>query len=422
MRTIIRCLIFFTVALCALCLCAAPVLAQEAVDITPQCDIQVPEDWCSNPHDMLTADLNLYAVFDGPYYSYPYVDIKTPDDTPAYGLYIVWANAPGAWSVTVPNPDWQNNPEANISQPFAPPTHLRVLSAGGQGFLHEYVPLDGLTEFRIQHDILTDATFGIAQLHVLSQGELPAWVQTWQEAPDAADLMVMVAHPDDELIFLGGTIPYYAGVQQKKTVVVYATYGRRVRRSELLNALWVCGVRTYPVWGDFPDVYAFSYDYVLGSWGEDRLRGFITEQIRKFRPKVVVTLDVEGESGHGAHKSVSRQTLAAVQDYIWDENSYPNSAARYGVCDVPKLYMHNNDTEKLIMDAYGQPQQALGGLSPVQVAALAFWEHISQQSPEWNILSRDKYDNFAYGLVYTLVGYDEAKNDLFEHIDQWDEL
>ena len=51
----------------------------------------------------------------------------------------------------------------------------------------------------------------IAELRVLGEGDTPGWVQQWQAPLEKADLLALAAHPDDEILFLGGTIPYYAG-------------------------------------------------------------------------------------------------------------------------------------------------------------------------------------------------------------------
>ena len=67
----------------------------------------------------------------------------------------------------------------------------------------------------------------ISELNVFGQGTLPASVQVWEGPVKRADLMVVSAHEDDELLWFGGTIPTYAVDQGKRTVVVYmANCGR----------------------------------------------------------------------------------------------------------------------------------------------------------------------------------------------------
>ena len=67
---------------------------------------------------------------------------------------------------------------------------------------------------------------------VFSDGELPDWVQQWEPTPKKADLLLLVAHPDDELIFFGGTIPTYAVEKNMNVVVAYMSYSNTTRRSE----------------------------------------------------------------------------------------------------------------------------------------------------------------------------------------------
>ena len=56
-------------------------------------------------------------------------------------------------------------------------------------------------------------------------------------------------HPDDEVLYMGGVIPYY--VAQGKTVqVVYMTTVTEVTaKIELHDCLWAMGVRNYPILG-----------------------------------------------------------------------------------------------------------------------------------------------------------------------------
>lgn len=83
----------------------------------------------------------------------------------------------------------------------------------------------------------------------------------WEPLPDNAAVMVMSAHPDDESIFFGGTIPYYARVRQLPTILVSINdgdwsgqgYEENRRKDELRNAAWVYGLRSEPIVNDdFP--------------------------------------------------------------------------------------------------------------------------------------------------------------------------
>lgn len=98
----------------------------------------------------------------------------------------------------------------------------------------------------------------IAELRVLGEGDAPGWVQQWQAPLEKADLLALAAHPDDEILFLGGTIPYYAGEMGKAVQVAYLVPTMPYRRLELLDGLWLCGVRHYPIIGHFPDQFQLT--------------------------------------------------------------------------------------------------------------------------------------------------------------------
>lgn len=58
------------------------------------------------------------------------------------------------------------------------------------------------------------------------------------------------------------------------------------------------------------------------------------------------------------------------------------------------------------------------GRTGQEVAAEAFKKHISQQKTHDHIYMGGSYDSQRYGLYYSTVGLDVAKNDLFEHVSE----
>ncbi|MBQ8080714.1 MAG: PIG-L family deacetylase [Clostridia bacterium] len=62
-------------------------------------------------------------------------------------------------------------------------------------------------------------------------------------------MLLLSAHPDDELLWFGGTLPTYAGERGKQVQLVYLAHGDARRKNELLDGLWTCGVHAYPVIG-----------------------------------------------------------------------------------------------------------------------------------------------------------------------------
>lgn len=391
-----------------------------ALDMTAQCTITASYNTERIP-DMLNDDLMTFweAPMDTAAGMRPYVQVETPADAPAFGLYIVWAYHPTEWQLMIENPDWAQYEYLGDDDPESQPRWVRSARYGTQGFVHEYVPLDGLTHFRLQPLRLADHPFAIVSLHVLGEGELPDWVQTWQPIQAPVDLMVIAAHPDDEMLFFGGTLPYYAGERKLNTAVVYMTFSSRYRVSELLNGLWIAGVRGYPVLGDLLDVYSSSAAQAGAICGEEEASAFIVEQLRRYKPKVVVTHDLDGEYGHGMHRLTAAKTLEAVADLSWDEKCFPESAAAYGVCDVDKLYLHLYPEGAVTMD-WRAPLDAFSGKSGFEMAELAFAQHLTQQDFQVEPEESDR-SCFRFGLAATMVGPDELGKDFFENITLWSE-
>ena len=261
-------------------------------------------------------------------------------------------------------------------------------------------------------------TASISRLRVIEEGELPRWVQQWQTLDDKADLMLIATHPDDDLLWFGGMLPTYAGVQGKKVIVLYIAGGTMLyRRNELLDGLWTCGVRWYPEIGNFPVTSASSYDNVVQLWGEGAAEKRIVGMIRKYRPDVVLTQDINGEYGHFHHIVAVEAAIRAVTELAGDPAYDPETAAEYGTWAPFKLYLHLYPENQIIFD-WRQPLEAFNGETALQVAQNAYSKHFSQQEIiPYKVSDYGKYNCSLFGLYYSAVGEDEAHEDLFENID-----
>lgn len=234
-------------------------------------------------------------------------------------------------------------------------------------YAHEFVALDGVEGVRIMNAKGKKNALQISEIYVFSQGEIPAFVQQWQPAPDKVDILFIAAHPDDELLFFGGAIPYYAGEMNKRIQVAYMTCGTSQRRSELLNGLWMCGVRTYPDIGNFWDKYAKTIDKEYAAWGKAETYQRICQLYRQYRPDVVVTHDVNGEYGHAGHLVCADAALKCA-DWAADETRYIASVNTYGTWQIKKLYRHLGKDNAIEMD-WDQPLDAFEGKTGYEVAA-----------------------------------------------------
>ena len=397
--------VFFLFALLVMLLFAVPVLAQEAPEITEQCEITAT---VGNKVARLT-DRKWGTSYVSDKRRNPYVDLKAPKDSPLYGVYVCFGDKVTPWVV-----------QARHSGNW-----VTVYESAGL-YAHEYAPLEGESEIRITPASDKQVALTIAEVFAFGEGELPAFVQQWQPAPEKADLMVIAAHPDDEILFFGGSIPYYAGEKGMNVVVVYMTCNTMERRSELLNGLWEMGLRTYPVIHDFWDKYSKKLDTGYNAWGKTQTYQFITSLFRQYKPEVVLTHDVNGEYGHGAHRVCADAVLHCVATAA-DAGKYSNTANQYGVWSVKKVYLHLYKDNPIEMD-WDQPLSAFDGRTGYEVAKDAYGWHFSQheagqKNPDTGkfevfvVEPRDSnYSCYRFGLAYTAVGQDVEKNDFFENI------
>ena len=327
------------------------------------------------------------------------ITVRAPE--PVGALFLVWGSYPGEWVLEIGD---------------------RTSVEGRNGFLHELVvpdePADTLT---IR---LPDAVTKLCDVIGYSTGTLPDEVQQWLPPCEEADLLLFSTHADDELVFFGGMIPLYAAVRGKEVQLVYMTTNYydegdyRLRAHEVLNGLWTAGARHYPVTNMEPDHLCEDLEEAEELYGTESFRAFQVEQLRRFRPLVAVTQDEEGEYGHGVHQLNARSLERAVAEAA-DASAFPESAERWGVWDTPKTYLHlyGPEEERTVLD-YETPSEALGGRTPFEVAELAYEKHETQQKWDFEVYGfGSEYDSHSFGLFRSLVGPDEEKNDLLEHLD-----
>lgn len=316
---------------------------------------------------------------------------------PMYGIYIVWGAPTDPWTLEYNN---------------------TAKDCGQYGFLHEYIELpEGAESCTIR---LTKSEV-ICDISAYSGGVLPEEVQVWEPACDKADLIVFSTHADDEILFLGGVLATYGGQQQLAVQVVYMTNywnGLKIREHEKLDGLWASGIRNYPVNGSFDDLYAETLEGAKRVYSYDEVLSFVTGQLRRFKPLVCVTQDLNGEYGHGGHMLLAEAVCEAVENSA-DSAFEPDSATRYGAWDVPKTYLHLYPENRLTMDLR-IPLDQFGGRTAVEVAADAYKKHVSQQWC-WFYVSDDyEYSCADFGLYRTTVGADTG-NDLMEHVTSYQE-
>ena len=347
------------------------------------------------------------ALLDDDYMTTEHFDAGTTltlhSDEPIDSIYIKWDSVPAAYTIQ----------DGSSS-----------VSGGENGFLHEYVKLSGNSS----SVSLTIPAGGaeIADIYAFSAGELPDFVEQWKPSWDKADILFISTHSDDEVLFFGGMIPIYTNEERARVQLAYFTdffQSESYRNHELLDGIWTMGVDHYPQLGRFYDNYSESLEEAQAQFDYEDCMSYIVETIRRFKPQVVVTHDINGEYGHGGHQYVSKLVREA-SEITGDSSQYPESASKYGSWDVPKTYLHLYTENPVLMDTRA-PLSSFGGKCALDVAKEAYLKHGSQQ---WMWFYVDdgfdeagnpndyQYSCAKYGLYRTNVGLDTSGNDVLDNI------
>jgi len=134
-------------------------------------------------------------------------------------------------------------------------------------------------------------------------------------------ILIFMPHPDDEAVFLAGTIRQL--VKNKINVkVITATRGEastlryglkddddlaQVRETELTNSFKVLGVKNQEIW-DLPDGGLIKI--------KTKLKEKVKKAIQDFSPNLVITLEPDGIYGHPDHIALSDVVTNCVKKPI----------------------------------------------------------------------------------------------------------
>ncbi len=372
--------------------------AAEANDITEDCKFKV----CSSGRKYtLMTDKKYTSYWESNKIKTPWIAITAPEGKPIAGLYVCFGNMPESWEIQTSDDgkDWF------------------TAVPGDTRFLHAYIALPQPAQHvRLAVTSEKKTALRINDLFVLSEGDLPDWVQVWQPTEEKADILFLSTHPDDELIFFGGAIPTYAVEQQRKVVVAYFTRSNTTRSSELLNGLWHMGVRTYPVIGNFKDSYAKNLKAAYKSaGGKGKVNEWIVGLYRQYKPEVVVTQDTNGEYGHKQHMMIADAAQNCIA-LAANEDEFTASTIAYGTWQVKKLYLHLYPENQITFD-WTIPLKSMNGATGIELAEEAYTLHKTQASSGMSVTETGtKYDNRVFGLAFTTVGEDVRKDDFLENI------
>lgn len=393
-------------ALCALllCACASFALADTARDVTLDAKFKVPHN---NNTIRRLRDRNEQTAMQAGAQQNPTVTV-TMDKEECAAVYIEFGNSILPFEVQVKSGGkWQTI--AQWDEPYA----------------QAYVEFDAQKEFRLYFPTgkKYEALY-IREIFLFTEGEMDeSIVQIWQPPLDKADVLVLVAHPDDEVLWLGGTLPTLAGERGYNVTCAWLTCGNSCRRVELLNSIWHCGVRNYPDIGEWKDIKSYNLADLYKQWGRDAMDRYVARLLRVYQPEVVITHAYDGEYGHAAHKVCASSMTRAVElaaDPSFDAESYK----AYGAWQVKKLYVHktHENLPVTVMD-YHQPLTAFGGKTGYEVACEAYKKHASQPQEKngkealYHVHDvGEEHDSSVYTLVYSAVGPDVLGGDFMENI------
>ncbi len=323
--------------------------------------------------------------------------VTVKSETPMAGIYVIWDAPVRPWKLAF------NGDE---------------IECGSEGFIHDYVEVGGATECTLTISGWTK----ISEIYAYSEGELPDDVEVWEKPLEKADMLVFSTHADDEVLFFGGAATLYNALGYKVQVVYMCNYwdAAKVREHEKLDGLWAMGLRNYPVNMEFGDYYSESLEEAKKTYDIDSIVTAVTKNIRRFKPQVIVTHDINGEYGHGGHMILCAALREAVEKTA-DASFRPESAELYGTYNVPKTYLHLYGENKLRLNLR-ETMDELSGRTPLDVEKDAYKKHVSQQWTWFYVDDEYKYSCADFGLYRTLVGNDTAgKNDMMENIVSYEE-
>ena len=117
----------------------------------------------------------------------------------------------------------------------------RTVASWDEAYAQAYVEFESAKELRLYFPTgkKYEALY-IREIFLFSEGDMDeSIVHIWQEPLEKADVLLLVAHPDDEVLWFGGTLPTLAGEKDLDVTVAWLTCANTCRRLELLNAISV---------------------------------------------------------------------------------------------------------------------------------------------------------------------------------------
>ncbi|MEG1524755.1 MAG: PIG-L deacetylase family protein [Clostridia bacterium] len=362
----------------------------EAEDLTNGCEFLSPKG--EKAHKALKDDnVRSFVTIKGG----DTVELCWDESLAAQGVYLEWNEAPSAFLLEQLDASGGTVHTDTVQAPLL--NHFYLLNAAARGMR-----------------ISSGEELTLSTLHLYGCGTLPATIHDWKPPAEKSDLLLISAHCDDELLYFGGTIPTYAGERGYTVQLAYLAQGNRLRENEAMEGIWTCGAINEPIFLGYRDKYSESLDTAQRQWGRDGVVERLVELIRRTRPEVIITHDLNGEYGHGAHRMTASCVVEAVP-LAADEAQFPVSARQYGVWQTKKLYLHLGQENPIVMD-WRTPLTTFDGKTALEMANIAYACHISQLEYHTAVHDGGDFSCAAFGLAYSNVGLDENGGDFLENI------
>ena len=358
----------------------------EAVELTDTLTLSFATEVESAREYLLDGEYNTKLYFEGG------TTIVIGAAEEIHSLYLVWDSPPGEWFIG-------GNENTQL--------------CGENGYIHEYVSLiEAGTEVTIQ--ISQDGST-LCDIYAFAAGSPPRSVQRWSAALDEADMLLLPTHGKDEHLYFVGILPYYAGELGYRVQVAYMVdhSDESGRYHEMLDGLWTVGVTSYPINGIFPDYEAESIDDARAFYGENSFIEYQVTLLRRFKPKVVVGHDLNGEYGNGAHMLNAHALQTAVISAA-DSSYHIPSFEQHGIWDTPKLYLHLYWENTISMN-WDIPLSRFDGATAADMAVEAY-ECFQSQQDKYFAVPRIGPSGQVFGLAKSTVGEDAIGGNMFENI------
>ncbi|MBQ4089044.1 MAG: PIG-L family deacetylase [Clostridia bacterium] len=385
MRMKLRIIAFLAVI--AMVICMSPALAVQADTVTKQCTFEVSRGKAK-------------YLTDG--------DYETVWEPSRSGEKLLVTLPPnGAGSIVV---EWQDEPVNYMFEEYDA-EKVKIASADHTAFGGGVVQMMPVSE-NTRYVLLTLAAGdqGICEISVYSKGDMPESVQDWYGEYLKCDMLLVAAYPGDELATFGGLLPKYATEKEAKVQLVYMTDMGRERKAETLDALWSLGQSNYPVFMDLKKGSVSSMEDCLRNWGgKDALIGKMVEVIRRCKPEIIVSHDINGENDD-YRRALTGMLMEYAVKAAADPEAYSDSLELHGAWQAKKLYLHLGATGLVNVDL-DTPAEALGGLTANEAAAMAF-ENYESLAGKYAVAENAS----VYSLIYSTIGDDTKRNDLFENV------